>query len=311
VSRRTIDACVLPGGTNEIRYHWPLARRRAPLASGHPAAVVDSLYTPEFFDALTDDAVRSAAVVVPLAMDLVKPTSVVDVGCGTGAWLEAFRGAGVQRILGIDGDYVDRRALRIPQDSFLSADLANGSALHLSATFDLSVSLEVAEHLPASAAPQFVQLLVRLAPVVLFSAAIPGQTGTGHINEQWPSYWAALFAQHGYIQRDPFRTRLWHDTRVAWWYRQNLFLYVHETRAQPALCEHLRSPAGPGSDLVLVHPDIIQRLDATITAQRDQINELSTGRGALRSLSKSLTRLSRRWLRLRTAAGPDPGHGVR
>src|SRR5439155_12477145 len=128
------------------------------------------------------------------------------------------------KILGVDGEYVDRDSLVIPSDSFISADLRGG--LDLGGTFDLCMSLEVAEHLPAAAASRFVESLTRLSPVVLFSAAVPGQTGVGHINERWPDYWMSLFAGHGYVQLDPFRHQLWHDSRVEWWYRQNLFLYV-------------------------------------------------------------------------------------
>jgi hypothetical protein len=34
--------------------------------------------------------------------------------------------------------------------------------------------------------------------MVLFSAAIPAQGGTGHVNERWPGYSRALFAARGY-----------------------------------------------------------------------------------------------------------------
>src|SRR5579862_3100091 len=61
---------------------------------------------------------------------------------------------------------------------------------NLGRSFDLAMSFEVAEHLPPDAAKGFVDSLTRLAPLVLFSAAIPFQGGVGHINEQWPEYWA-------------------------------------------------------------------------------------------------------------------------
>jgi 2-polyprenyl-3-methyl-5-hydroxy-6-metoxy-1,4-benzoquinol methylase len=61
--------------------------------------------------------------------------------------------------------------------------------LDLEKEFDLVVSLEVAEHLPASAADQFVNTLVKHGKKILFSAAIPGQGGQDHLNEQWPDYW--------------------------------------------------------------------------------------------------------------------------
>jgi SAM-dependent methyltransferase len=267
------------------------------------------LYTPEFFEALTDDSVRSASVVVPLAMDLLKPASVVDVGCGTGIWLAAFRAAGVQRVLGIDGDYVDRRALRIPEGSFISTDLASGHGFGIAETFDLALSLEVAEHLPSSAAEKFIGGLVRLAPMILFSAAVPGQTGIGHVNEQWPDYWAAHFSRHRYLQLDSFRTRLWRDTRVAWWYRQNLFLYVDETRVPAGRRETLAQGHLGDSDLFLVHRSIMERLEVTIARQRDRLDRLATGRGALRTLVQSAGRLARRSLGLPGGRADDTQRG--
>ena len=59
--------------------------------------------------------------------------------------------------------------------------------------FDLAISLEVAEHLKSSSSEDFVQSLTTLAPMILFSAAIPHQGGLHHINEQWLEYWGDLF----------------------------------------------------------------------------------------------------------------------
>jgi hypothetical protein len=99
----------------------------------------------------------------------------------------------------------------------------------LSERFDLAISLEVAEHLPRRSASGFVRSLCQLAPIVLFSAAVPGQGGEHHVNEQWPEYWRQAFANHHFVMFDPFRPLLWHDERVAFYYRQNLFLFIRMT----------------------------------------------------------------------------------
>jgi hypothetical protein len=88
--------------------------------------------------------------------------------------------------------------------------------------------MEVAEHLPEARAEGLVGDLVRLAPVVLFSAAIPGQGGTGHINEQYLSYWVNHFAARDYVLLDFIRPSLWNDERCDWWYRQNVVLFAHK-----------------------------------------------------------------------------------
>ena len=42
----------------------------------------------------------SINAIVPIAIRLVKPNSVVDVGCGPGAWLKAFMNQGITDVLG-------------------------------------------------------------------------------------------------------------------------------------------------------------------------------------------------------------------
>jgi SAM-dependent methyltransferase len=185
-------------------------------------------YTVKWFSGHATGASTSAEVVVPLVMDLVRPGDVVDVGCGMGGWLAEFLEAGVEDVLGLDGDYVDRSMLAIPAEKFRAHDLT--CPLPVERKFDLAVSLEVAEHLPAGVAEQFVNGLTQLAPAVLFSAALPGKAGNRHVNEQWPSYWAGLFKARGYILMDPIRPAVWNEPRVDWWYRQNMFLYATPQR---------------------------------------------------------------------------------
>lgn len=186
-------------------------------------AQTGALYKGTFF---RHPAQRSAEAIVPAIIDLVQPRSVVDVGCGTGTWLAAFRRHGVADVFGVDGDWVPRDRLEIPREQFASHDLSQ--PLDLGRRFDLAVSLEVAEHLPAVSADALVALLTRHAPVVLFSAAIPGQGGTGHVNEQWPGYWLDRFAHRGYLTVDCLRPRFWNDDRVEGCYAQNMRLLVSE-----------------------------------------------------------------------------------
>ncbi len=159
-------------------------------------------------------SLQSAEVVVPLVLALTRPRSVIDVGCGRGAWLRAFRNGGVKSIRGIDGDYVDAASLLIPQECFSAVDL--NKPFELSGRYDLAVCLEVAEHLPAAMANVLVQQLTAVAPLILFSAAITGQGGTNHVNERPPSYWRELFEAHGFMLFDPIRPTILTDSRIEW-----------------------------------------------------------------------------------------------
>lgn len=198
-------------------------------------------------------AFLSAMEVLPHVFDFVQPKSVVDIGCGGAAWLSACYALGIKNILGIDGDYVDPGKLKIPRQKFQAHDLKQ--PLVIDQTFDLAMSLEVAEHIPREYAEIFIGSLVRLAPVVLFSGAIPFQDGVGHVNEQWPAYWASLFRQHGYQAVDCIRKKVWNNGHVDTWYKQNIMLFVeigylecHEALLREArICNQF--------PLNIVHPD--------------------------------------------------------
>jgi SAM-dependent methyltransferase len=185
-------------------------------------------YTQAFYHTYEDESRHSAEQAVPILQELIAPRTVVDVGCGIGTWLSVFRQLGVSQAVGIDGDYIEREHLMIPGDAFVAHDLTKPLRLppHLPQEFDLAVSLEVGEHLPERSASHFVGMLTSLAPVVAFSAAVPFQGGTHHINEQWPNYWAGLFGEHGYSTVDCLRPRLWNDPKIAYYYAQNMILYV-------------------------------------------------------------------------------------
>lgn len=180
-------------------------------------------YDQTFFDRLTEGSLASARDVMPIVFDLAPAQNVVDFGCGRGTWLKACLENGVDTVLGLDGDYVDQETLLIERQSFRAADLRK--PIRLERGFDLAICLEVGEHLPASSARSLVESLAAAAPIVLFSAALPGQGGTSHINEQWPPYWERLFAEQGMRKYDVLRPLLWDHPSVEPWYKQNIYIY--------------------------------------------------------------------------------------
>ncbi len=153
-------------------------------------------YGGAFFDSQKDTSFISASIVSPRVLSLCNPKSVADFGCGVGTWVRALLDIGVSDVTGIDGNYVRDDLLVIPSERFVRADI--GQPVDLNRKFDLAISMEVAEHLPREKASVFIDTLTKHSGIVLFSAAVPGQGGTYHVNEQWPEYWNELFSARGY-----------------------------------------------------------------------------------------------------------------
>lgn len=220
---------------------------------------------------------QSPRAVVPIVISLVAPRSVVDVGCGSGAWLHVFREHGIERVLGIEGGHVDPSWLLVPEEWVCKMDLSR--PFRLREIFDLAVCLEVAEHLPKECAEGLVESLVSIAPIVLFSAAVPLQGGSHHVNEQWPEYWASLFLRHRYRQLDVLRKRIWKNATIKVFYRQNAFLYVKEDLI--ADNPEFREALGDSDDLVLVTHSILKaqlRLGSILKNLPKSIWEFAQGR---------------------------------
>lgn len=197
---------------------------------------------------------EAAQQFVQAVLNIVQPKSVIDVGCATGEFLAAFQSHGVHDILGIDGPYVKKELLAIAPDAFQPRDL--NQPFSLPRTYDLALSLEVAEHLNPESANGFITSLAALAPIIVFSAAIPHQGGTHHVNEQWPEYWSALFQQHGFYPVDALRKKIWNNPLIHPCYRQNaLFFCKEEVIAGNEILAEAYRNTRPDT-LSLVHPDI-------------------------------------------------------
>jgi SAM-dependent methyltransferase len=215
-------------------------------------------YGHNFYAGLGQGSNASASKVVPLIIKQLHPTSVLDVGCGLGGWLAEFSKTGCS-VTGVDGSYVERALLKIPMDFFVSADLEQcvknqcipGVKVQ---HFSLCISLEVAEHIEHQLADSFVRLLTQYSDYVLFSAAIPYQGGTHHVNEHWPDYWITKFAAHNYLAKDIYRSLIWDDKAIDPWYRQNIMLFVKDGCDLP--CQDRKEISMPTR---VVHPDFYLR----------------------------------------------------
>jgi len=184
------------------------------------------IYDANFFKENDERTMFSAEVIAESIISHFGPSTVMDVGCGSGVLLHFLNSHSVQ-VEGIE--YSDAalsmcrsRGLRV-QKFNLEEDVGVDTR-----KFDLVVSTEVAEHLPESCASRYVDLLCRISDTVLFTAATPGQGGIDHINEQPHEYWIDKFNARGFEYDGVLSSKLrstWKEKGTLWWYHNNAMVF--------------------------------------------------------------------------------------
>jgi SAM-dependent methyltransferase len=243
-----------------------------------------------------DRSAESADVVVPLIVEALHPASVVDIGCGVGFWPLAFRNGGVEVAHGVDGPWVKKSDLRLPENSFFEFDFERAEPPFAPSLprdkYDLVTSFEFVEHVDERFAEPLVDLFCGLADVVILGAAIPNQGGLNHVNERWPDYWAAKFERRGYEVCDFIRPQVW-CADVEPWYAQNPIAYFKggAPREVKELAEQAWSEIA-GRALPLVHPGqwTLQNLN-TVPRREPLLRRLTPTRIA-RRLERELSRFT-------------------
>jgi SAM-dependent methyltransferase len=195
--------------------------------------------------------VATASAVLDIVGTIIPFRSVVDVGCGIGTWLSVAKQRGATSVLGYDGPHVPLAHLQINTSEFRAVDLTKPP--ETASTFDLAISLEVAEHLSPQFAALFLDFLASQSDNIIFSAAIPGQGGNGHVNEQWQAFWERQFNERGYKCYDLLRPAIWNRDDVPSWYCQNMFLFSKSPEVAKRIAD-LHFPCLPATMRNLVHP---------------------------------------------------------
>jgi SAM-dependent methyltransferase len=217
---------------------------------------------------------KSPSIIAPFIFEIFKPKSIVDVGCGTGTFLYEFKKLGVNEVLGIDGMWVDKNKLIINKGEFIEADLEK--PIKLSNKFDLVLCLEVAEHLSQKSADIIVDSLTGMGNIIAFSAALKKQGGQNHVNEQPFFYWKEKFEKNGYYVLDLFRPYFWNNGNIQWWYKQNMFLIVHNSIDKNEFV--IEKKCLTENDLI-IHPELFYERMQEFEKSADELMKIKTGVG--------------------------------
>ncbi len=191
-------------------------------------AIETNIYDKQFFKNTIKLELDSALAVVKIILEHYQPSSVIDLGCGAGIYLQAFAKQGVKDLLGIDGAPAAKDEFIFDPKKILIFDLSK--KLKLPKKYDLCLCLEVAEHLPASQADKLVDNIIGAADKIIFTAAVPGQgpRSIGHINEQPNSYWIKKFQKKNFRYRRKLSNQLRQAMKkqeVVWWISNNLMIF--------------------------------------------------------------------------------------
>jgi 2-polyprenyl-3-methyl-5-hydroxy-6-metoxy-1,4-benzoquinol methylase len=182
----------------------------------------DTLYNKEYFSKSMAGE-RNYQLMATWLNENVSFETAIDFGCGNGMLIEQLFSLN-KKVLGLD---IAKAAIELAAEPIKNFILCEDITTSLfKGKFDLVISLETAEHLPPDCSEQFVENLVNHASgTICFSAAIPGQGGDGHINEQTPEFWFLLFEIHGYEidtnLTNKFRRYL-KKNNCIWWYSNNV-----------------------------------------------------------------------------------------
>jgi len=220
--------------------------------------MVKNIYNEKFYSYQSEPSYRSAQKVVPILIELINPQSVIDVGCGIGTWLKVFNENSIEDVLGIDGNDINPQKLLISEKKFRNIDLCS-NGFQVIRKFDLCICLEVLEHIPERYSNNVINFLTTVSPVVYFSAAVPGQGGANHINEQWQEYWCRKFSERGYITIDAIRPCIWEIANVEPWYSQNSFLFIHKYKIEKYNKMRNINNNSPKIPYNIIHPVLFQR----------------------------------------------------
>lgn len=183
------------------------------------------IYDKRYNDFLEAASSKSTGPMAATIKRIFKPNSIIDVGCGTGALLAQLKQNGLE-LGGLE--YSDAGIARCRERGInvLKFDLEKEETIE--GSWDLTVSFEVAEHLPESMADNYVRVISQFSPIVIMSAATIGQGGKDHVNEQPHEYWIAKMQRRSfhYDEETSHQVRVeWAEKGVAPWYVNNTMIF--------------------------------------------------------------------------------------
>lgn len=163
------------------------------------------------------------------------PASVLEIGCGSGAYLRYFAAQEAKLITGVDSG--ERRAKYLQPDEYVRA--SPDEPLDLAQTFDLVICVAEIEDLPAQAQRMLIGNITRHARErIVFSGVQPGPRRSDHGNPRPISYWLDLFESGGWYP-NLFDSLALRSLSTFPWFRGHLVVLTQDKADAAAARERL------------------------------------------------------------------------
>jgi SAM-dependent methyltransferase len=191
----------------------------------------NNLYDEKFYRSVSTRSRKTAEIVSPMLLQIFKnPKSVLDVGCGDGVWLdEIIKLNNFSRVEAVDSEASDFKFIKNKKRIIIHKQNLEINSRLPKFEFDIVLCLEVLEHLTEETALKIAGQITN-SGMILFSAATPGQGGTGHINERTHEYWDDFFAKKGFISADCIRPQIQAYSQIPSFYKNNLMVYLNTSK---------------------------------------------------------------------------------
>lgn len=158
--------------------------------------------------------------------DRDRPASVLDIGCGSGAYLKYFATRGTEAIRGVDS--IDGKFGYLQPNEYTRVDLER--PLDLSDTFDLVICTSVIDN----TSPHLERVLVdniagHASKHIVFCGERHGESRAAHVNSQTIAHWLDLFQSAGWYPC-LFDTLALRSLSTLSWFRTGLVVFIQDDR---------------------------------------------------------------------------------
>lgn len=191
---------------------------------------LDHIYKKKFFEWHHSNKIMNEyEIVTKVLYDTFTPKSVIDFGCGTGIYLYFFSTFGIEYLKGLEGC---QNAINLALVKNIEKyDISK--KIKLNTKYDICLCFEVAEHIHKKYAETLIHNLCIASDIILFSAAIPKQTGRHHINLQPKQYWINKFEFEGFIYQESVTQNIINkmpSLKSIAWIKNNIMIFKKEKK---------------------------------------------------------------------------------